>query len=295
MHPRTTSLSAGLLALAALAAAAPRAAAQPTAPATPDTPDWPTLTDPYAYTVQVQPRAWYVSPAGKLTLPSSTPAAGGNIRLNDLNLDQPRVSPFGEISLKADEWRFTLSGANYEITHDATAPFAFTLGSTPVAGGAAFRMNFDYAMFGANVGYRFYTHDFGKQGGGTPDAYVLRLEAVGGLRLHDLDIRITNALGATSGTDQFYGELIAGARAELQLARDFSIDLELTGGGLPGEDHTVYSLDVAVGFTWRVLDGVGAQIGWRQLAVSLEDDAGPRQFKYVGTLAGLFAGVVIRF
>ncbi len=291
MNTRLLRLRLASATFAAFAASAPALAVEPAASA----PEWPDLSRPDDYTVQAQVRAWYLSPAGKLSLPSSTGTAGGYIRTNDLDLDQPRVSPFGEVSIKADAWRFTFSGATYDLTHSAAAPFAFTLGSTPVAGGAAFRMNFDYSTFNLSAGYRFYEYDFGKEGGGEAHRHVLRVEGVGGVRFHDVDIRITNAVGNTSGTQQFYGEVFAGARAELQLARDFSIDLELTGGGLPGEDHSVYSVDVAVGFSWRVVDGVAAQIGWRQLAFNMEDGSGPGMFKYDGTLAGLFAGVVIRF
>ncbi len=259
------------------------------------TPEWPDLASPDDYVVRLQPRVWYVSPGGKLSLPSTTGVAGGYIRTNDLDLDQPRISPYAEMSIKADNWRFTFSGADYSLSHDTTAPFTFTLGGTTVAGGAAFHTDFDFATFSLSAAYRFYEIDFGAEGGDEADQYVLRVEAVGGVRLYDLDIRITNALGNTSGTDQFYGEPFAGARAEFQIARDFSIDVELTAGGLPAEDHSVYAFDIAVGFSWRPVDGVAAQIGWRQLAFSMEDDNGPRRFKYEGTLAGLFAGVVIRF
>ncbi len=291
MNIRSTcsGLAAAALAIPAFAEPAPPADAAPAAP------DWPALANPDDYTVQAQVRMWYLSPAGKLGLPSTNGAAGAYMRTNDLDLDQPRISPFAEVSMKAAAWRFTFSGANYDLSHNATAPFAFTLGSTPVAGGTAFRMDFDYSTFNLTVGYRFCDYDFGKEGGGEAGRHVLRIEGVGGVRFHDVGIRITNTLDNTSGTNQFFGEAIAGARAELQLARDFSIDLELTGGGMPIDGHSVYSIDVAVGFSWRIVDGIAAQIGWRQLAFDLEDDSGARQFKYEGTLAGLFAGVVIRF
>ncbi|MFN0011490.1 MAG: hypothetical protein ACKVS8_07585 [Phycisphaerales bacterium] len=279
----------------ALLAVCGHAVAAAQAPAPDAGPEWPDMASPNDYVVQLQPRVWYVSPGGKLSLPSTTGVAGGYIRTNDLDLDQPRISPYAEMSIKADAWRFTFSGADYSLSHDATAPFAFTLGSTPVAGGAAFHTDFDFATFNLSAAYRFYEIDFGAEGGDAADQYVLRLEALGGIRFYDLDIRIRNTLGSTSGTDQFYGEPFAGARTEFQIARDFSIDLELTAGGLPVEDHSVYSIDVAVGFSWRPVDAVAVQIGWRQLAFSMEDDSGPRQFKYEGTLAGLFAGVVIRF
>ncbi len=294
MNNRSTCSCLAAVALAIPALAAPADPAPATTPA-PAAPDWPALTNPDDYTVQAQVRMWYLSPAGKLSLPSTNGASGAYMRTNDLDLDQPRISPYGEVSMKADAWRFTFSGANYDLSHSATAPVAFTLGSTPVAGGSAYRMDFDYSTFNLSVGYRFCDYDFGKEGGGEAGRHVLRIEGVGGVRFHDVDIRITNILGNTSGTDQFFGEVIAGARAELQLARDFSIDLELTAGGMPIDGHSVYSIDVAVGFSWRIVDGLAAQIGWRQLAFDLEDDSGPRQFKYEGTLAGLFAGVVIRF
>ena len=257
-------------------------------------PAWPMMLDPDAWRVQVQPRAWYVSPAGKIRLPS-TGAASGKIKVETFDLDSPRASAYGEIALKSGPWRFAFSAAGYSVERSNTATSSFQIGSAAVAPGNLLQSSFEYTMAQGSVGYRVCEHDFGAADQ-NPGRTVLRLEVMGGARIHDLDVRVTRLTPTVlaSSADPFYVEPFVGTRAELQVIRDFSIDLELSAGGLPVED-SVYSFDIAVGFTWRPIDGLGVQIGWRQLYVDLQEGKGAQQFEYTGTMAGLFAGVTLRF
>jgi hypothetical protein len=84
-------------------------------------------------------------------------------------------------------------------------------------------------------------------------------------------------------------------RAELEVYRDFSIELEVSAGGWGDSSNSVISIDTLLGFTWRPIDGVGVQIGWRQLAYDLSNGDGAGEFEYSGRLAGLFLGVDFRF
>lgn len=284
--------------LAAAFAALPSHADTPGAttepPASAPAPSWPRLADPDSWTLQVQPRLWYVSPAGKLALPSTT-AQSQKVRIENFDLDSPQVSAFGEIALRGGPWRFAFSGAHYSEERSTTAGGAFQIGSAAVAAGNLLNSRFEYSTAQLSVAYRLYEHDF-SAADGSPGRTVLRLDPLLGVRFHDVDIEVTRVTPTvvTSRADPFYAEIYAGARAELQVIRDFSIDLELSAGGLPVED-SIYSVDVAVGFTWRPVEALGVQIGWRQLLVSMEEDEGLQKFEYDGTLAGLYAGLTIRF
>lgn len=280
----------------------PEAAAMATAAQTTTTPTagdaaWPRLNDPDRWTVQIQPRAWFVAPSGRLQLPSTT-TAGDRVRLETLNIDTPRISPYGEVSIRADKLRFIFSGAAFDIDRSATAGAAFRLGDVSVGVGESVRTEYDLALFQGGVGYRFYSYDFGAasdQGRGEPGRTVLHLEGLAGVRLYDLDITVSGPAAATTTSEQFFGEAFGGARAEFQIIRDFTIDLELTGGGYADSDRSVLSVDVAVGFTWRPVEAVGVQIGWRQLAFDLEDGEGAQKFEHPGRVAGVFFGLTLRF
>ncbi len=254
---------------------------------------WPSFDRPDNWTVQVIPRLWYVSPSGKIRLPSST-TPGGRIQVQDLNIDTPLSSPMGETAIQFGDWRVTFSGFNYNIDRGASAATAFRLGDVSVNPGDAYNTSFDFTSFQGQLGYRIWEMDFGAEGGDAPNRTVLRLDLVAGGRYYDVDIAFTSG-ATTSQAQKTFGELFGGAHAELQIVRDFSIDVDLTGGGYGDSSNSVVSLDVALAFSWRPVDGVGVQIGWRQLAYDLTSGDGAGEFEYQGRLAGLFAGLVLRF
>ena len=126
---------------------------------------------------------------------------------------------------------------------------------------------------------------------------LARVYLIGGGRFFNasFDVRRETGTTASAAADEFFVEPIIGVRTELELARDFTIDLQVAGGGLPLGDKSSFSFDVAAGFQWRPIPNLGIQIGYRQLIYSLSDGKGTGEFKYSGALAGLFTGVVIRF
>jgi hypothetical protein len=255
-------------------------------------PTWPAMNNPDEWRVSFNPRAWLVSPSGKIRLPSST-TPGARVRVEDLNIDTPLLSPAGEMALQFGDWRVSLSGFNYGVERTTTAGGTFQFGDLNVTPGSTLGTNFDFTSVQAQVGYRIYEHDFGAVDG-RPDRTALRLDLVGGIRYYDLDID-ASLTGASQTVERTFGEVYAGGHAELQLVRDFSIDLDLTGGGYGDSSNSVVSIDVAVAFSWRPVDGVAVQIGWRQLAFDLTNGEGAGEFEYSGRMAGLFAGVVLRF
>lgn len=246
---------------------------------------------PNDWTLSVVPRAWYVSPSGRFRLPSST-TQGNEARINDLNLDAPRLRPYGEFHLKSGPVRVVVSAANYGVTAFSTAPSSIRVGDTSINAGDFVRSKIDLSTAQLSGGYRLYRLDFGAEDA-APNRTVLDLEAVAGVRLYDTELSVTNG-ASSSRFSTLFGELFAGGRAELTLARDFSVDVEFTAGGFPG-DKSVFAFDIAVAFSWRPVDWAGIQIGYRNLAYTLEDGSGARQFRYRGALAGLFGGVVFRF
>jgi hypothetical protein len=255
---------------------------------------WPAMNDPDRWTVQISPRVWYLSPGGKIRLPGAGPS--NQVKVNDLDLDQARAWPAGEIALKSGDWRFGLAAGHFGLNRETTVAAGFQLGDVTVDAGSRVRTELEWTNVQVTGGYRLYTHDFGAADA-NPSRHVLRLDGLLGARFTDLSVNFDRLGGppARDSADALWIEPIAGAHLEIQIARDFSVDLEVTGGGQPFGDTTAYSLDAVVGFTWRVVDGVGVQIGWRQVVHSLKDGEGVAEFGHRGSFAGLFGGVVIRF
>lgn len=264
-----------------------------------------------AWTVQVEPFMWYASPSGDLRLPARSgtggangggfPNSGNKVDIADLNLDTPRFSPAGEIHFSADRFRFTFSGAAYSLDRDETpADESFRIGSVEVAPGDPLDINFDFSTYEVSLGYCVWARDFmshtdgSRRENATP--LVLRTYVLGGVRMYDTDISVTNIASSDSANaDHFFIEPMLGARAEIEIHEVFSIDLQLSGGYYSDSDQSSTSIDVAVGFTYRPHPNVGIQIGWRQIAYDLTDGDGLDEFEYSGRMAGLFTGLTLRF
>jgi hypothetical protein len=262
------------------------------------------LIDP-AWTVQAEPSVWYVAPSGKVKLPvksgsgpGSFTTEGDEVRLERLNLDSPRFEPTGELHLSFDRWRVTFSASTFDLERTATtADTSFRLGSVAVAAGDIFSTELELTTVEVTGGYRLWGRDFRAGSRHPEDAVdgVVRVYALAGARFYDLSFDFARAAGGSAGASEFFGEPIAGIRGEAVLAQDFTLDVQVSGGGFALSDSSSYSIDVLAGFQWRPTRHVGVQIGYRQLAYGLASDDGPDEFSYRGRLAGLYAGLVIRF
>ncbi len=243
------------------------------------------------WVIRVQPRVWFVAPEGDLKIPSSG-GGGQTVDLNALDQDKPNISPYGEINIQADEWLFSFSGANFEGDSSRNAGSAFQLGDVAVASGDAFRTSLNISTFNLLAGYKVWQHNFDdpRENREAPIANIFRLWVVGGARIANFAFDIQSG-GSSDSIDQTWVDIVGGVRAEAQILSDFSVDAELTVGGLTGST----SLDLSVGLTWRPVDWVGAQFGYRLMRINREDGAGNQEFNLDGGLAGLFAGVVFRF
>jgi hypothetical protein len=216
--------------------------------------------------------------------------------LERLNLDNPRFTPAGAVTISADRWRFSFDGASYSENVHTTADSSFTLGDVTAAPGDALRTALDYSSFEITGGYRFLSYEF-KGLTNTPETVpdvVLNLYGIAGVRLTDIKFDIEKG-AVSSSSDQFFVEAIGGARAELQVIHGFSMNLQLTGGGYADSDRYATSFDVAVSFGWRPVNNVGVEIGWRQVLHDMKDGSGNGEFTYNGAMAGLFTSILIRF
>src|SRR5262245_16684356 len=92
------ALAAGMI------ARAQEQAPQPAAPPPASAPEVKPPIDPMElapkWTLRFEPAAWYVAPGGKLQLPSS--GGGQKIRVENLDLDNPRLSPFVAGDIRVD-------------------------------------------------------------------------------------------------------------------------------------------------------------------------------------------------
>ncbi len=258
------------------------------------------------WTVQVEPSVWYVAPSGKVKLPVSSGTGPGSfttpgesIKLERLNLDTPRFEPAGEIHLSSERWRFSFSGSTYGLEREGTtADSSFRLGAVEVAAGDAINVELDFTSVELTGGYRIWDRDFKAASEVPENAFdaVVRVYALGGARFYDVSFDLANrSAGGAAAADEFFGEPIVGLRGEADFGEDFSLDLQISGGGFADSDRSSLSLDIVAGFQWHPTRYCGVQIGYRQLAFGLADGDELNEFEYNGRLAGLFAGLVLRF
>ena len=281
-----------LLALAPPALAQDDAQAEP-APITP-------VADPWQ--IKFEPAAWYVAAAGDIRMPGTAGAGNGQtIELADLNLDSPRVSPTGEIQLRRGDWRIRLVGVGYSAgDRDATPVAAGQIGAAGFASGDTMRSSLDLMTFAVGAGYTFHRYESGTTDSG---GVKLRSTLTGLVGVRAIDIDAENQVftpgssvpAATASGDAFHAHPYGGLRWEMDLYEDFTIDLLGSIGGLKVGESESWSADIMVGFQWNPTPHFGAQIGYRQLLMGIEDGEAPTEMSYQGGLAGIYAGAVLRF
>lgn len=240
------------------------------------------------WTLQFEPAAWYVAPGGKIRTPG-TPTSVDRAELADLNLDSSRFTPFGELHLRSEDWRVTVSGFAFsESDRGATQVISGQIGSLVYGPGDRLVSSLDIAAFEASAGYTW--HPAKLQG----DQFKASIEALGGARFYNVDFKVSGA-GGSSSEEQLFGHPFVGAKLSMNILRDFTIDVQLDAGYFPSGDGSATGYDVLAGFMWRPVDNVGVQIGYRDLAFFLESGSGTGRFTYDGALQGLYVGAVVRF
>lgn len=272
-----------------VALVAPVALAQEAEPAPPARPQW---------TLRFEPVAWYVAPEGNVRLPGSAAAGNGDtLTLADVNLDSPRLTPLGEFQLRRGDWRMLASGFAFSSEdRGAVMDEAGQFGDLDFAAGDTLRSSLDVYSFAVGAQYAFHEFESGEiAGGGTRLRSTLL--AVGGIRALSAEIRTEPGSGDSTGAsgDAFHAHPYAGLRWELELLEDFSLDVTTSLGGLTMGESESWSTDIVVGFQWNPTRHFGGQFGYRQLLMGIEEDEAPTEFAWNGGLAGVYAGMTLRF
>lgn len=244
------------------------------------------------WTVQFEPSAWYVAPSGKIRLPSST-VKGSQVKLDELNMDSPRVSPAGELHLRtSDTWRFSAGAAYFSADNrNATMEFSDRLGDIVFVPGDTLQSKLDFFTAEITAAYAIVPEH---AVGGDQDV-LFGVDIVGGVRMYDVDWSTQQLGGAKDSYSQFFAEPILGIKLDATLCEKFTIDLQTNFGYLPAGDTETYSWDITVGFVYRPVEWLGVQIGYRNLFFNLQDGDGAGEFDWRGGMAGLYGGVELRF
>lgn len=239
--------------------------------------------------------AWYVAPAGDLKMPAS-PAlgAGDQYELADLNLDSPLVSPYAEIAVSRGKWGLGLSGFSFSASDRGFMPDGpGRLGDLTLTPGQQVKSDLDFASLAVTGSYRFYRYT----NAADPDgnwALDSTLDAFVGARMYDVDFEFTSAAGREQ-TDEFFAEPIAGIKWNFDIGESFTISLVLGGGVGPWGDRSSWSFDVAPRFEWRPVRHIGLEVGYRLLVTDLSSGDGAEEFEWSGSMAGVLAGLTLRF
>lgn len=291
-----------LTAAVALATATTTLFAQPETelPATDDAP----VIEPLAadWTIRIEPFVGYIGPAGDLRLPSST-TRGGEVTLESLNLDSPRLTPVGRIQAKRGKWRFALSGLGYDASdRGATQTASGQLGAAAFVAGDRLVSDLSYQTFDLLASYRLWQHT-----SATDDHGRVRVGAgvdlIGGVRFHHADIEIRNTPVVTpplgtpllAGADEVFAEPVIGARLDLDIFEQFGMEVESVAGAFGLGDRSSVSFSIDAGFVYRPVPPVGIKVGYRLMVFDLTDGDGAQEFEWSGSMAGLYFGAQISF
>jgi hypothetical protein len=241
------------------------------------------------WVVEFEPSAWFGSPGGELKLPGG----GQTLDLSDINLDSPRLSPAAELNLWSGDWRFSLSGTYLEEQDRAAiASRAGQLGSVAFAAGDRTAASLSFWEAEATVG-KLITLPEALRGGGKN--FNSNLEILGGMRMYGVEFDFAAPSGSVSSSD-FFGHPLIGLKYTMNIAEQFTIDAQVDVGYFTdGGDRSAFGYDILVGFMWRPTENVGVQVGYRDLAYTLESGSGPHKFEWQGAVQGLFVGAVLRF
>lgn len=236
--------------------------------------------------------AWYAAPGGKLTLPTS--GGGRETKLEVLDMDNPRLSPLGELDLRMGNWRFSFGGFSFQgETAASGATEGGQIGDFAFNTGDQVRTHLDFQSFELTAGYRVW--DVALNPGADTYALVLGVDVIGGGRIYDTSVAVGSA-GAPLPAEQneFFGEPVLGVKADFDFYRAFSIYLRTTAGYFPG-DNSTWSWDIALTGVYRPMENVGILVGYRQLLFDLESGSGNGLYRFRGGIAGLYAGLELRF
>lgn len=232
---------------------------------------------------EIMPIVWWSSLAGDLTI-----APGASFDIRNFNADEPTLAAGAEARIDARKLTFAVSGFHRsDSATNAGVTDPVTAGTLNIPRGGTANWDIDLTGATATAGYRFdpLVDD---------EDVTLSFDVYAGVRYLDLRIDIRSA-GSGALFDEAWAMPIAGARLRLDLPYEFEALIELDAGYLPLGDTTLSSWEVFAGFSYHPTPNVGVRAGFRHLSIDYLDESGSGDNKFDGFLAGLYAGVVIRF
>lgn len=257
-------------------------------------PDW---------TVRLKPAVGYFAASGDLRLPA--PMSGtqaSEVKLEDTDLDSPRLSPYGEITLARGKWRVMATGLGLSIDGASMSPVNGMIGDAPVTTADRIESELDYASFSLRGGYRVWSWTDELTEDGRRNLSI-GIDAMLGVRLQTVEFssRVVPAAPPAPGTpltasaDETFVEALGGVGVVIDYRDTLGLDLFLSGGGMPGGDESSTTFDLGVSFSYRPVRWVGGEVGYRLIATSVESGNGADSFEWDGAVAGLYWGVQFRF
>lgn len=250
------------------------------------------------WTARFEPGVWYPGLGGDVKLPRGTPGTNPKIGMRELNQDGgSSLAPFGEVNIRRGNWAFSVRGFVWGSDQTAVGVDR-RVGDVIIEDGDDVFSSIDVANADLEVRYTFTPAPEDRLRPGKARVRT-RLDAMGGLRLHDVDALVQNRSLAAPGNEDSAQELfvtpVVGLKGSIEFYDQFSIDLQLAVGGLPWGDQQSMVGDVLVGGTWKPVDNFGVQIGYRALFFDFSSGDGSGAFELAGSLQGLYAGIVIEF
>ena len=262
------------------------------------------------FSISFEPAVWFAGVGGDLKLPRGEPpvllgtapgtsssGANGEADINDLGFDDPQTSAFGEANIGYGRYRFNVRGVYFSHDDTSTVSSTGSIGEVDYAPSDTLTGSLDFLLFEVKGGYRVY--ELAERPRQNGDGYVFRFYAdvMGGARLYNVDWTIDRegVSNSTNSFDDSWIEPTIGGKLGVTLYEQIDIDLEVNVGAAPFGDHSSSSWDAMLGFTWRPIENLGVQIGFRNISFNLENGDGADEFAWDGALAGLFAGVVLKF
>lgn len=287
-----TPLAVACVSLLAALAATPLCAAQDenaSAPSPGDTdPELTFQADP-AYTVSIDSRAWFPALQGNLTMPGGT-----EYEVESVDIDEVEPTPAFATTFHADSWSITLDGFINNLDTTAPAEEPFLLAGDTVSAGDPVHTDLSFSAFEATFRHDLYDlplHEgIDEHGDPIPsDKIDVSLDALGGARLYSLNIdqRVRRPGGASASFDGLWADAFAGFGLEFRLFDRASVLFNTSVGGGPSS----FSWNIENTVVIDATPNISGQVGFRHMSVAYEED----DFEFNGAIAGLFAGLVIRF
>ncbi len=254
---------------------------------------------PTLWTIDVEPSAWFVGISGRVKLPENVPASTANVTTQavDLNLDNPRFVPFGEVNARKGDWRLAIRGFLYDAEKNASGDTG-RIGDVPFASTDTLHSSLSFASYEFEGAWTVAGKPLNRYEDGSY-AINTKFDIVGGMRIYDVNWDVQNSTATSGPTDASFSGVFfqpeAGIKLNMDLGRYCTIDCQIAIGAMPFGSTTTYSFDIIAGFMFRPTPHVGVQIGYRSLFFGMQNGSGDGEFSFNGAVQGLYGGLDFRF